>query len=57
MVLLGIGLANLILSPLGTLACGIGILFTTAYTTTLGAHLTGQAYNAAKAALAVSPAV
>ena len=57
MVLLGIGLANLILSPLGTLACGIGILFTTAYTTTLGAHLTGQAYNAAKAALAVSSAI
>jgi hypothetical protein len=57
MVLLGIGLANLILSPLGTLACGIGILFTTAYTTTLGSHLTGQAYNAAKTALAVSSAV
>jgi len=57
MVLLGVGLANLILAPLGSLACGIGVLFTTAYTTTLGSHLTGQAYNAAKAALAVSSAV
>jgi hypothetical protein len=57
MIVLGLGLVNSILSSLGILACGIGILFTTAYTTTLASHLIGQAYNAAKAALAVSSAV
>lgn len=50
MVILGVFLANLILSPLGTLICGIGLLFTVAYTSALSGHLTGQAYKAAKAA-------
>lgn len=55
MVILGIGLANIILAPLGSLVCGIGLLFAVAYTTTIGSHLTGQAYNAAKAALTAAP--
>ncbi len=49
MVLLGSGLANMILSPLGMVACGIGMLFTVAYTSAVSGHLSGQAYKAAKA--------
>jgi len=50
MVILGAGLANLLLAPLGSLVCGIGVLVTTAYTSALTGHLTGQAYKIAKAA-------
>lgn len=49
MVILGVLLASIILAPVGALVCGIGVLITTAYTTALSGHLTGQAYNAAKA--------
>jgi hypothetical protein len=55
MVILGVGLANLFLAPLGSLICGVGVLFTTAYTTCLGGHLTGQAYKVAKAAQSTAP--
>ncbi len=54
MEILGVALASMILSPLGILICGVGLLFTTAYTTTLSAHLTGQAY---KVAIAAAPAM
>jgi len=47
MVILGIILANLVLAPLGSVTCGIGLLFTTAYTTALSGNLIGQAYNTA----------
>jgi hypothetical protein len=42
----------LVLSPLGSLVCGIGALATSAYITALSSHLYGQAYNVAKAAQA-----
>jgi hypothetical protein len=47
--MLGVGLASIILSPLGMLTCGIGVLITTSYITALQSHLTGQAYNVARA--------
>ena len=37
-----------IISALGLIACVIGVLFTTAYASTVNAHLWGQAYKAAK---------
>lgn len=36
------------ISPLGAIACGIGVLLTAAYAQTIVAHFTGQAYNEAK---------
>lgn len=52
LVLVGIALANIVLAPLGTLACGIGVIITSAYSAALGGHLTGQAHTLAKAAKA-----
>jgi len=48
--ILCVALANMVLAPLGSLICGIGLLVSVAYTTLLGAHLTGQAYKQAKTA-------
>ncbi len=48
LVLLGLFIASLI-APLGTIACGIGVLLTTAYAVLFSSHLIGQAYNAAVA--------
>jgi hypothetical protein len=48
--ILAIAVASMILSPLGSAVCGIGVLATSAYITTASSHLYGQAYNAAKAA-------
>lgn len=54
LVILVIALANIVLAPVGALACGIGVLITTAFTTALGSHLTGQAHSKASAVLAGS---
>jgi len=54
MVILGVALASMVLSSVGTLICGVGLLFTSAYTTALSGHLAGQAYNAAQKARAGS---
>jgi len=48
MVVLGAGLANLLLAPLGALVCGIGLLVSSAFVTAVTGHLTGQAYTAAR---------
>ncbi len=48
-VLLGSIVASLVAS-LGSIACGVGVLLTTAYATSIMAHLYGQAYNLAKSA-------
>jgi hypothetical protein len=53
--LLLIALAAMILAPLGAVVCGIGLLVSSAYLTTLSSHLYGQAYNAAKAAQNLAP--
>lgn len=50
MVVVGVFVTSLVLSPLGMLICFIGVLVTSAYTSVLSAHLTGQAYKVAKAA-------
>lgn len=46
MVLLG-GLIGGLIAPLGTIACGIGVLLTSTYVVVYAGHLYGQAYNAA----------
>lgn len=48
LVLLGAILTMGIIAPLGTIACGIGVLLTTAYGSAVYAHLLGQAYNKSK---------
>ena len=48
LVLLGAILAMGIIAPLGSIACGIGALLTTAYGSVAYAHLLGQAYNKSK---------
>lgn len=45
MVLVGSILANSFIAPLGSIACGIGVLFTAAYAMLVMAHLYGQAYK------------
>lgn len=45
LVLLGQILAMGIIAPLGSIACGIGVLLTTVYGTAIFSHLLGQAYN------------
>lgn len=50
-----VGLTSMILTPIGSLACGFGALATAAYTNAVSAHLYGQAYTVAKAAQANSP--
>lgn len=47
-VLLG-GVIGGFIAPLGSIACGIGVLLTSAYAMLISAHLTGQAYRAAVA--------
>lgn len=47
MVLLGGIVANGVIAPLGTVACGVGALFTMAYAMLVMAHLYGQAYKTA----------
>ena len=49
--LLVIALASSVLSSIGSLLCGIGLLFTSAYTLAISSHLHGQAYNIAKATM------
>ncbi len=46
LVLLG-GLIGGFIAPLGTIACGIGVLLTSTYVVVFAGHLYGQAYNAA----------
>ena len=46
--LLVVALASSILSPIGTLLCGVGALFTSAFIIAFDAHLTGQIYHFAK---------
>lgn len=46
MVLLG-GLVAGFIAPLGSIACGIGVILTSAYAILISSHLYGQAYNAA----------
>lgn len=48
LVLLGAILTMGIIAPLGSIACGIGALLTTAYGSAVYAHLLGQAYNKSK---------
>jgi len=48
--ILAIAVTAVVLSPIGSVICGIGVLATTAYLTVLTYHLFGQAYNAARAA-------
>lgn len=45
LVVLGQILAMGFIAPLGAIACGIGVLLTTAYATAVSSHLVGQAYN------------
>jgi hypothetical protein len=47
MVFLGSIVASII-SPLGAIACGIGVFLTMVYSSAIMAHLYGQAYNIAK---------
>jgi hypothetical protein len=46
MVLLG-GIIAGIISPLGSIACGVGVVLTGVYAVVMVGHLTGQAYQAA----------
>jgi len=46
--LLILGVASLILAPIGGLVCGIGAFIVTAYLSVVSGHLFGQAYNGAK---------
>jgi hypothetical protein len=46
LVLLGVIIGGLI-APLGSIACGVGVLLTSTYVTVFTGHLIGQAYNAA----------
>jgi hypothetical protein len=48
--ILGVFLATLVLAPVGSLLCGVGALLASAYTSAVGSHLYGQAYNVAKGA-------
>jgi hypothetical protein len=54
--ILAVGVTAMILSPIGSAICGIGLLVTTAYLTTVSSHLYGQAYLTAKAVQSATPA-
>jgi hypothetical protein len=56
MTLLGTVVVGIIV-PFGLIACFIGVFFTAAWGTTVTSHLYGQAYNAAKAAQGLAPAM
>jgi hypothetical protein len=43
------GIIGSFISPLGAIACGIGVLLTTVYVNAMMAHMMGQAYNQAVA--------
>jgi hypothetical protein len=53
LVLLGSLIASFI-GSLGVILCFVGVIFTSAYASAINGHLTGQAYNTAKAALGES---
>jgi hypothetical protein len=53
--ILAIGITAMVLSPIGSAICGIGVLATTAYITTVSSHLYGQAYLTAKAVQSAAP--
>ncbi len=53
LVLLGSLIAGFV-GSLGVILCFVGVIFTSAYASAINGHLTGQAYNAAKAALGES---
>jgi hypothetical protein len=46
LVLVG-GMIGGFIAPIGSIACGIGVLLTSAYALLINAHLTGQAYRSA----------
>jgi hypothetical protein len=45
-----VGVASVILVPVGFLICFVGVLFSLAYMTLISCHLTGQSYKLARAA-------
>lgn len=47
-----VGLVATLLSPVGSVLCGIGVLITTAYISAVSSHLYGQAYKIARATMA-----
>jgi hypothetical protein len=47
-----VGLVATLLSPVGSVLCGIGVLITTAYISAVSSHLYGQAYKIAHATMA-----
>ena len=49
-----VGLAAMVLSPVGSLLCGIGVLITSAYLASLSGHLYGQAYKIARENMAAA---
>ncbi len=55
MVLLG-GLVASLVSGLGVIACGIGVLITMVYGVAINGHLWGQAYDVSKSGTTVDPA-
>ncbi len=57
MSMIVMGLAAVVLVPLGMLACGIGMFFSVAYITTVNSHLIGQAYKVARAAQSAAPSL
>jgi hypothetical protein len=54
MVILISWLTNMLLVPLGAIACGIGIIFTSALGMAISAHLIGQAYTVSQSAQAAT---
>ena len=54
--LLVVGVASLILIPVGIIVCIVGVLAVSAYLTTVSSHLTGQSYKIARAAQAATGA-
>jgi hypothetical protein len=44
-VVMAMGIVTAIISPLGFIACGIGVLFTSMYASLISYHLYGQAYR------------
>lgn len=57
MVILISWLTNMLLVPLGAIACGIGIIFTSALGMAISAHLIGQAYNVSQSAQAATNSI
>jgi hypothetical protein len=57
MVILISWLTNMLLVPLGAIACGIGIIFTSALGMAISAHLIGQAYTISQSAQAATNSI